>query len=84
MKLIEVRDRDGTCLGVCDQRCYESYSPICCCICEGENHSVGLKAAKANTLSRWSDWYKTFRIGISPKVKTTIHLHSSIFTNLIY
>ena len=46
----------------CNATCYNARTPTCTCICDGENHGVGLIRAAQNTIrnaARWLDDQKT-------------------------
>jgi len=44
----------------CDAHCYDAIGPVCKCICEGMNHSMGLSVARRNT----EDWAR--EAGVEP------------------
>jgi hypothetical protein len=68
--LISVFNSKGECVGRCDANCYEASDPHCDCICQGENHGMGLGNATKNTEVFASFWkelakreIKDFRLG---------------------
>jgi len=56
MILIEVRDGWNKVIGRCDAKCYNADHDLCVCICEGNNHRKGLKAALEKTKQDGEGW----------------------------
>lgn len=83
MRLIEIRDPQGACLAVCDSRCYNADSPLCCCVCDGENHGVGLHQAINNTREKWMDWADTFCKTLPKDHRSVIDVNPNVFKSLI-
>lgn len=48
------------CLGRCDAKCYNATSEKCKCICNGENHGVGLNQAVENSEKCWHLWFEAY------------------------
>jgi hypothetical protein len=49
MRVLELRNRDGSFLGACDSRCYDSTTEKCTCVCCGLNHGKGKEVALRET-----------------------------------
>lgn len=60
MTLISYSSSGGD-VGRCDARCYDATRPHCDCICGGNNHGQGLRAAVRNTYHLGAQWEKQYR-----------------------
>jgi hypothetical protein len=58
MTLFAIYKPDGRCVGKCNAYCYMGRSRVCNCICNGENHCLGLRKALDNTRQKCTDWMK--------------------------
>jgi len=78
MRLLEVKDIDGNCLAVCDARCYNAGSPLCCCVCGGENHGIGHAAAAVKTKAHHTQWTELFQLTLPVVTEIQVTLHESL------
>jgi len=58
--MLEIRKANGIVWCRCDSRCYESILPDCSCVCQGENHGVGLEVAINNTHHHYERWIREY------------------------
>lgn len=51
---------DGHPAGGCNHSCYDAETKTCLCLCQGENHGVGLEQAELNAAISGEEWLRDF------------------------